>query len=90
MAKLLTLTMPFSLVDVCPRARETSEVSTSAASARSAATVHFSRGRTLKGSNWKCFMALRWVILSISSSGTPSRYFMSASGAVGQVESECG
>ena len=50
-ASMLTLTMP-SLVgaDVWPRARETSDVSTSAASARSAPTVHCSRGRTLKGS----------------------------------------
>ena len=88
--KLLTLTMPFSLTASAPAARETSEVSTSATSARSAATVHFSRGRTLNGSNWKCFMALRWVILSMSSSDTPSRYFMSASGDCGHVESECG
>ena len=35
-------------------------------------------------------MAFSWVILSISSSGRPSRYFIAISGAFGQVESECG
>ena len=47
--------------------------------------MHASRGRTLKGSYWKCRMALRCVILLISSSGTSARYFMHASGDVGQV-----
>ena len=65
-------------------------MSTSDASARNASTVHFSRGRTLKGSYWKCFMALRWVILSMSSSGTSAGTSCSASGAVGHVESEWG
>ena len=35
-------------------------------------------------------MALPWVILSISSSGTSARYFIAISGDCGQVESECG
>src|ERR1700691_3286398 len=82
------LTRPSSPVGVAPLARETSEMSTSDASARRAPTVQVSRGRTLKGSYWKCFMALRWVILLMSSSDTSARYFIAASGAVGQVESE--
>ena len=60
------------------------------ASARRAPTVHRSRGRTAKGSKRKWRMALRWVILSISSSGTSARYFMAISGDWGQVESEWG
>src|ERR1700736_2896565 len=44
--------------------------SQSPASARRAPTVHFSRGRCANGSNCHSRMALRWVILLISSSGT--------------------
>ena len=88
------LMLPRSAAKTCLRSclglRAISEVSTSVASDRSAATVHFSRGRTLKGSYWKSRMAFSWVILLTSASDTPSRYFMAISGAWGQVESEWG
>src|SRR5438132_8679724 len=65
-------------------------VSTSGASARRAATVAFSLGRCLNGSNEKHRMAFSCVILLISSPGTPETAFHSSSAGFGHVESECG
>ena len=64
--------------------------STCFAWARSAATVHCSFGMCLNGSYEKCFVVFFQVILWMSSSGTPWSDFHSTSGALGQVESECG
>ena len=71
-------------------AQARADIGTTVAVARSAPTVHSSRGRTANGSKRKWRIALRCVILSTSSSGTPSSYFMRYSGDVGHVESECG
>ena len=60
------------------------------ACARSAPTVHASLGMCWKGSYWKCRVVFCHVILWMSSSETPASEAHSVSGAVGQVESECG
>ena len=67
------------------------EMSWPTARARSAPTVQFSLPPSgVKGSKLKCFMALRWVMWSMSWSGRPPTDSHNVSGAMGQVESECG
>src|SRR5689334_2102076 len=88
-ARVMAVTMPPSFLNA-PVPYDFGVVSTSVACARNAATVHWSFGMCANGSNLKWFIALRCVILLISSSGRPWRYFIAISGAFGHVESECG